>query len=177
MTEDSTRDSNFKSFVNINENRSKLLAFILANVQDFDVSEDLFQETILEILKNGDKYDSSRPFLPWAYGISRNVVRRFWEREGRKPLTMRQEVLERLAQAAVDTDCELWREERTALQNCLEKLPVRLNKLFVLRYGYNLKGQKLADRVDFKVGSVRTTLARLRKRLRECITTQISQVY
>jgi len=88
---------------------------------------------------------------------------------------VRQEVLERLAQVAVGTDSELWREESVALQNCLEKLTKRLKRLFVLRYGHNIKGQELANKTDIKLGSVRTTLARLRKRLRQCITMQIKQ--
>jgi RNA polymerase sigma-70 factor len=175
MTEDSGNEKDFESVLSITENRSRLLAVIIAMVRDFDVAEDLFQETVLEILRSKDRYVSERPFFPWACGISKNVVRRYWERENRRPLSMTKEVLARLAEIATDTDPNLWREERVALQECIEKLPPRLNRLFILRYGYNIKGQRLAEKANVKRGSIRTTLARLRKQLRQCITMQIKQ--
>jgi len=52
ITEDSTKDRDFESYLKITENRTKLLSMIIAMVRDFDVSEDLFQETVLEILKS-----------------------------------------------------------------------------------------------------------------------------
>jgi RNA polymerase sigma-70 factor, ECF subfamily len=146
---------------------------IIAMVRDFDVAEDLFQETVLEILRSKDRFQTERAFVPWACGISRNVVRRYWERENRKPLPITEEVLLRLSEIAVDTDPDLWREERLALQQCLERLPARLHRLFLLRYGHNVKGQDLAEQAGIRVGSIRTTLARLRTQLRRCISMRI----
>jgi RNA polymerase sigma-70 factor len=173
MTEGPTPERDFASILSITENRSKILAMIIAMVRDFDVAEDLFQETVLEILRSKDRYEVGRAFVPWACGISKNVVRRYWERENRKPLPMTEEVLMRLADIAVETDADLWREEQAALQRCLEKLPARLNRLFMLRYGHNIKGQDLAEQAGIRLGSIRTTLSRLRIQLRRCIATQI----
>jgi RNA polymerase sigma-70 factor, ECF subfamily len=164
-----TDNQDMQSFLDITENRSRLLAVIIAMVRDFDAAEELFQETVVEILRSQDRYVSGRAFFPWACGIAKNVVRRYWERESRKPLPLAQEVLARLAEIATDTEPELWREEQAALQVCLQKLPPRQNRLFVLRYGHNLKGQNLAERARIKQGSIRTTLARLRGQLRRCI--------
>ncbi len=177
MTEGSRNDQDFSSVLSITENRSKILAVIMAMVRDFDVAEDLFQETVLEILKSRDRYEPGRAFVPWACGISKNVVRRYWERENRKPLTMTEESLARLADIAVETDADLWREEQAALERCLEKLPARLNRLFMLRYGHNIKGKELAERAGIRLGSVRTTLSRLRAQLRRCIATRIGPAF
>lgn len=175
MTEGPATDRGFESILSLTENRAKILAVIVAMVRDFDVAEDLFQETVLEILKSRDRYEAERAFVPWACGISKNVVRRYWERESRKPLPMTAEVLSRLADIAVETNADLWREEEAALQRCLEKLPKRLNRLFILRYGHNIKGQVLAERAGIRLGSIRTTLLRLRTQLRRCIGMQIEQ--
>lgn len=173
MTEGPTNERDFASVLSITENRSKILAVIIAMVRDFDVAEDLFQETVLEILKSRDRYEPGRAFVPWACGISKNVVRRYWERENRKPLPMTEEVLVRLGEIAAEADPDLWREERVALQRCLEKLPRHLHQLFILRYGGNLKGQELAEQAGIRLGSIRTTLARLRTQLRRCIAMRI----
>jgi RNA polymerase sigma-70 factor, ECF subfamily len=173
MTGHAPDDKAFESVLSITENRSRILAVIVAMVRDFNVAEDLFQETVLEILRSKDRYEPERDFFPWACGISKNVVQRYWKRENRRPTPATEEVLTRLAEIAADTDADLWREERAALQECLEKLPPRLNRLFVLRYGHNIKGQDLAERAGIRYGSVRTTLARLRTRLRRCIAMRV----
>ena len=173
MAENLPENKDFSSFLDITENRSRILAVIIAMVRDFDVSEDLFQETVVEILRSKDRFIPGQPFFPWATGISKNVVYRYWKRENRRPLPVTREVLARLAEISTDTEPDLWRKEKVALQECLEELPLRLKKLFILRYGHNVKGESLAERTYIKRGSIRTSLARLRNRLRQCINMRI----
>lgn len=173
MTVNPSDNKDLKSFLDITENRSRILAVIIAMVRDFDVSEDLFQETVVEILRSKDRFIPGRPFFPWASGISKNVVHRYWERENRRPLPITGEVLARLAEISTDTEPDLWRKEKVAMQECLEKLPLRLKRLFILRYGHNVKGESLAERAGIRRGSIRTTLSRLRTRIRQCINMQI----
>ena len=168
-----SKDQEFEAFLSITENRSRILAVIIAMVQDFAVAEDLFQETVLQILKSTHLYDQDRAFLPWACGIARNVVKRHWRTLKRQPASMAQEVLANLAELAVEDDPDLWREERVALHHCLKKMPDRFQRLFVLRYAHNYKGRELSERADIRAGSIRTTLSRLRGKLRQCISTQI----
>ena len=168
-----SKDQEFGAFLSITENRSRILAVIIAMVQDFAVAEDLFQETVLQILKSTHLYDQDRAFLPWACGIARNVVKRHWRTLKRQPASMAQEVLANLAELAVEDDPDLWREERVALHHCLKKMPDRFQRLFVLRYAHNYKGRELSERADIRAGSIRTTLSRLRGKLRQCISTQI----
>lgn len=162
----------FQSFLNITENRSKILAMIVAMVQDFELAEDLFQETVLEILKSQDQFDATRRFTPWACGVAKNVVRRYWRKSRQQPRSGVSELLADLAQIAVDDDTEIWRHERLALRRCLKKVPPRMQRLLLLRYGYNFKGRELAQRAAYRQGSIRTTLARLRQQLRHCIQLQ-----
>ena len=167
------KEHEFKAFLDITENRSRILAVIIAMVQDFTVAEDLFQETVLEILKSSHLYDPDRVFLPWACGIARNVVKRHWRRLKKQPVSMAQEALASLAELAVEDEPDLWRQERIALHHCLKKMPDRFQKLFILRYAHNYKGRELSERTDIRTGSIRTTLARLRGKLRHCISLQI----
>lgn len=166
----------FNAFLSITENRSKIMAVIVAMVRDFDLAEDLFQQTILEILKGADQFDPTRDFLPWASGVARNVVRRHWRAAERQPSVATQEALEVLSELAMEEEDEdIWKAERTALQRCLNKLPERMRQLFLLRYGQNYKAAKLAELSSFPIGSMRTTLARLRMKLRHCINTEIQE--
>jgi RNA polymerase sigma-70 factor len=173
---DQVRKEHYRSFLNITENRAKIMSVILAMVRDFEVAEDLFQETVLQILEVSDRFDPAKEFVPWACGIARNMVRRYWRRQKTKLSSRAQELLDDLAQIVVDEgDTDVWRKEQAALRRCLEKVPERTRTLFVLRYGHNCKGQELAQRAQFHAGSIRTTLARLRQQLRQCIDLQVKR--
>jgi len=166
--------ADFNAFLSITENRSKIMAVIVAMVRDFDLAEDLFQQTVLEIMRASDRFDPTRDFLPWASGVARNVVRQHWRTAKRQPALATQDLLDSLAELAVDEQEEdVWQAERAALHRCLEKLPARLRRLFLLRYGHNHKADTLARLAAFTPGSLRTTLARLRLKLRHCINTEI----
>ena len=39
---------------------------------DDEAAKDVFQETMVAVLKTIDRFESSRPFLPWALGIAMN---------------------------------------------------------------------------------------------------------
>lgn len=169
-------DDNAELFLKITENRSRIMATVVAMTRDFNVAEDLFQETVLEVMKSAQRFDSTRDFAPWACAIARNVVRRHWRRQEKQPVAIAQDALDSLAEiAADDPDPEHWQEERLALRKCLEKIPERMRKLVVLRYGHNCKGQELARRALMKPGSLRTTLLRLRQKLRNCVSGEIDQ--
>lgn len=164
------------TFLTTTENRSRILAVIVAMVHDFELAEDLFQETVVEILKCQDRFDPSRSFVPWACGIARNVVLQHWRRQAKMPTSGMCDLISELAMISAEEDDDRWRRERVALRRCVQSLPERMQKLLLLRYGHNLKGQALAASTDLRSGAIRTTLARLRGQLRQCIQTKVEGV-
>jgi RNA polymerase sigma-70 factor (ECF subfamily) len=70
-------------------------------------------------------------------------------------------------------DAEDWDRERTAMRMCLRQLTDRHRELFLLRYGENIKGPSLAEKVGIKVKSLRTTLLRIRRFLRDCVDARL----
>ncbi|MEM9368568.1 MAG: sigma-70 family RNA polymerase sigma factor [Planctomycetota bacterium] len=168
-------EASFQSFLCITENRSRILAMIVSMVHDFDLAEELFQETVVEILKSEDSFDPACKFLPWACGVARNVVLRHWRLKKKAPTNGLSSVLAELAEVAIDGDDDAWRRDRVALRRCFQRLTPRMQKLLLLRYGHNIKGQKLSSAAEIRTGSIRTTLFRLRGQLRQCIETQMAQ--
>ena len=100
------------TFLSLTENRSRILAVIVAMVQDFDLAEDLFQETVSEILKSESQFNPGRSFAPWACGIARNIVRQHWRRQENAPTNGVCDLLSELASVVEEGDDELWRHER-----------------------------------------------------------------
>lgn len=168
-------DRSIPAVLNITENRSRILAVIVAMVRDFDVAEDLFQETVMEILKSEEQFDPTRSFMPWACGIAKNVVRQHWKRQRQAPSSGMCDLIADLAMVSAEGDEDLWRRERKALRSCFQRLPDRMQRLLLLRYGHNVKGRELAESAAFRLGSIRTTLARLRRQLRQCVQAHTAQ--
>lgn len=165
-------DQSFQTVLSLSEVRSRIFAVIVAMVHDYDLAEDLFQETIGEVLKSESRFEPTQSFAPWACGIARNVVRQHWRRAKNAPTTGVCELLSELAEIVEDAEDERWRTERRSLRRCFQRLPDRMQQLLILRYGHNLKGKQLAASTSIKAGSIRTTLARLRAQLSECIRVQ-----
>lgn len=148
---------------------------IVSMVHDFDLAEELFQETVVEILKSEESFDPTRKFVPWACGVAKHVVLRHWKRQKQAPTNGKSSILAELASIVVEGDDQLWRGERVALRRCFQKLNPRMQRLLLLRYGHNIKGKQLSQQAAIEAGSIRTTLARLRCQLRQCIHAQTVQ--
>ncbi len=61
-----------------------------------------------------------------------------------------------------------------ALERCLVKLPQDMQELVDMKYRECLSAQDIADRTERSVAWVRTTLFRVRQRLRDCIEQRIA---
>ncbi|SMP61477.1 RNA polymerase, sigma subunit, ECF family [Neorhodopirellula lusitana] len=173
-TAERMNDDSMTAFLTNSENRSRIMAMIVAMVRDFELADDLFQETVIEILKNKHRYDATRSFVPWACGIARNVVLQHWRRQTNAPTSGLTNIIADLAMISAEGDDEVWRRERTALRGCVQRLPDRMQNLLLLRYGHNVKGMALAKSANIRQGSIRTTLTRLRAQLRQCIQEKVS---
>jgi RNA polymerase sigma factor (sigma-70 family) len=137
---------------------------------DYTTAEDIFQDLAAEIGRNRDRYDETRDFAPWAKGIARNLVKRYYKKRKRSRVSFVED-LEYLSNAAdeIGDDDSSWESKRRALQVCIGKLSTKNRRLITARYGRNLSGNNLARKFGATEGSLRVTLHRIRESLRDCI--------
>ncbi len=57
-----------------------IASYITALVRDFAVRDDLLQDVAVAVLESVDRYDPSKPFIGWAIGITRNILRNHFRR-------------------------------------------------------------------------------------------------
>lgn len=154
--------------------QNAILSFIGSLVHDFAEAEELLQETAAQVFEHVHRYDSSRPFLPYAFGVARNVVLLHQRKRGHHRVIFDQEAIEILAVAFADLEAEQPREfERKALVNCYKKLPAQSKKLCRLRYEEDLSPGEIARRMGAVPGSIRSSLSRIRDQLKICIEQQL----
>lgn len=143
-------------------------AFLTSVVRDFRERDDLLQEVAVVVLESFDRYDESRPFVPWAIGIARNRVGTWLRSRRRARVTFDSVAIEQLAAAFAAIPADDYRR-LDRLAECLGRLESKARELCDLRYREDLKPAAIAPRLGMTANSVAKALQRVRDRLRECI--------
>jgi RNA polymerase sigma-70 factor (ECF subfamily) len=151
------------------ESQPVVASYILSLVRDFHAAEDILQQVAVVLVREFEKYDPARPFLPWALGIAKNVALKS-RREMSKDvsLLLDTELLDQI-QVGFEENLGAWTALRQALQTCLQKQHERMREVLRWRYAFDLKPQEVAARMGITSGAVRVMLHRARMALRECI--------
>ena len=130
-------------------------------------ANDLAAQTFATAFTEWSRFDASRPLRPWLYGIAANLVRHHWRAERRMlrayartgvdpVLTDDDESIER-----VDADAQ-----RRALAAALAELRPRDRELLLLHAWAELSDREIAAALSLPVGTVKSRLHRVRRRLR-----------
>lgn len=143
-------------------------AFLGSLLRNFSETEELLQETAVQVFGTADRYDPTRPFLPWCLGIAQNVVLKHRRRQVRENRIFSKEAIENLVTAFEQT-CERQEQLGDALERCRGKLTLRSKELCSLRYENGLSLEEIAITLKTTPGTISNALYRIRDQLRDCI--------
>lgn len=156
------------------QHRHRLYAFIAKQLVNPADVEDVFQKSSIVLWKKMSEFGSDGSFFHWACGIAFNEVRNFLTVQRRSRLQFDLELIELLAQEAVEEE-SLSESRLDALRRCLKQLPDRQQS--ILRQCYN--GTESITTVAEQLGRERTALykqlARLREKLLDCINLRLAE--
>src|SRR4051794_39760712 len=125
----SPQDSLPADFVaKLTANQGAMYGFIVSLMGKLDQANDVLQETNLKLCRKAAEYDPTQPFLRWAYAFARNEVLSWRTRCARSRLVFDDELVAMIADEfdSVEGTSE---KQLTALENCVERLPVRQREL------------------------------------------------
>ncbi|MES2707711.1 MAG: sigma-70 family RNA polymerase sigma factor [Verrucomicrobiota bacterium] len=155
---------------------SRLRAFLTGALAAADERADLFQDVVLILWRNFEKYDRSRPFGPWAMGVAVRRMKEEYRRRNRRPGLLAEDHLERLANAleagapaAASTAEAAEPEGEAALAECLAGLPEQSARLMRRRYFDQASMELLCAEFHQSAAAVYQNLSRLRRKLADCI--------
>jgi RNA polymerase sigma-70 factor (ECF subfamily) len=151
----------------------KLRAFALACGLPLEQVDDLAQQAALVLWRRFGEYDRARPFLPWALGVTRNLIHETRREGAQSRRLLAPAVAERLAEACAGLE-EKIDLRRHALRGCLEKLPAHHRDLLDLRYGLGLPLVEIGSRLKRGLSAVNMALHRVRQLLLECVHREAS---
>lgn len=151
-------------------------AYILSLLPDFHQAEDVLQQVAVLLVREFDKYDQSRPFLPWALGIARNLTLKSRRDVARNVEHLLGDALIDQIQDAFQEQTDAWGAVRKTLRECLRKQPHKILELLRWRYAYDLKPGDVAVKMGITSATVRVMLHRAREVLRRCIKRNSDEV-
>ena len=136
-------------------------------------ARDIVQETAVALLRDFERFDESRPFVPWACGYVRIEVRRFL-REARKGTLLSERAADILAVAESRVTAES-EARKDAMNCCLEQLPEQQRDLIRGYYLEERSVDSLASQQSRTVEAVYKALQRIRGGLLACIEGRLAK--
>lgn len=146
-----------------------LRRYLIAAVIDYNVMEEILQETNLALWSKAEDYNPDLPFEPWAIQFARMQVMAHRKRATRSRIVrLDEEVLEKLAIEAPDV---LWNEnEKMAiLDDCMSELTDRSRDLLKQRYTECKTVRSISQESGCTEGSLQQAFFKIRSQLRQCI--------
>lgn len=150
--------------------------FVRSFVRNRADADDVLQEVALTIVDRFEKFDESRPFLGWALGVARNVVKAHFRKQLRQPVAALDEnAVDRVADAfeVLQPHADDMKE---SLAECLQRVPVEHRRMLAMQYEDDLKPAAIAERTGKTPNHVAVLLHRLRVGLRQCVEGKMQTV-
>lgn len=174
----------------IEELRRQMLKFATLQLSDAHLAEDAVQEALMGAMKNVRSFGGRSALKTWVFAILKNKIADILRQRQRiVPMTslLRDDEEEEGELSALFNQKGFWHaEERPVAWNhpeqcmedsqfwrvfqaCLEGLPPRQGRIFMMREFIGLDTDEICKTLDISVNNLNVILHRARLRLRECL--------
>ena len=161
----------------INNHKSKIYNFIFSKVMDRDISEDIFQETFIKViktLKNG-VYNEKGKFLSWVMRISHNLIIDHFRKSNRMPkfeASDDYDVFQFITDSSPNVESNLIKDQVVSdLQNLITELPEDQKEVLNMRLYRDMSFKEIAEitgvSINTALGRMRYAIINLRKMIED----------
>jgi RNA polymerase sigma-70 factor, ECF subfamily len=149
----------------IERHQSKIYGFIYSKVLDRDISDDIFQDTFIKVIKTlkGNSYNEEGKFLPWVMRIAHNLIIDTFRKNKKMPM---QRDTEEFSIFSIMTDNSpnienqiITEQVENDLLKLLNELPDDQKEVIEMRIYQDLSFKEIADLTGV---SINTALGRMR---------------
>jgi RNA polymerase sigma-70 factor (ECF subfamily) len=171
-----------KNYVEGNENalsilikrhESKIYGFIYSKIADRDISNDIFQDTFIKVIKTlkNNSYNEEGKFLPWVMRISHNLIVDHFRKTKKMPMYRE---TEEFSIFSIMSDDSLTIEGKMIvdqvevdLKKLIEELPNDQKEVLVMRMYQDMSFKEISEltgvSINTALGRMRYALMNLRK--------------
>ncbi len=157
----------------IERHQSKIYGFIYSKIADRDITDDIFQDTFIKVIKTlkSNSYNEEGKFLPWVMRIAHNLVVDHFRRTKKMPMQRETEefsIFSYMSDSSMNVEGRMITDQvENDLQRLLEELPADQKEVLVMRMYQDMSFKEIADltgvSINTALGRMRYALMNLRK--------------
>jgi RNA polymerase sigma-70 factor, ECF subfamily len=157
----------------IKRHESKIFGFIYSKISDRDITNDIFQDTFIKVIKTlkSNSYNEEGKFLPWVMRISHNLIIDHFRKSKKMPMFRE---TEEFSIFSIMSDDSLTIENKiisdqveTDLKKIIEELPEDQKEVLVMRMYQDMSFKEISEStgvsINTALGRMRYALMNLRK--------------
>ena len=171
-----------KNYVNGNEDslailihrhKQKVFSFIYSKVLDREITEDIFQDTFIKVIKNLKlkKYNEEGKFLPWVMRIAHNLIIDHFRRNNRMPKFDNSgdfNIFSVLSDSDLNAEKRLIKDQvESDVRKLIEELPEDQKDVLIMRMYKDMSFKEISETtgvsINTALGRMRYALINLRK--------------
>jgi RNA polymerase sigma-70 factor (ECF subfamily) len=159
----------------LHNSRGRIFGYIYSLVHNQADTEDLFQETVVQLWKKFDEFDPEGDFGRWATRFAHYTVLNFIRVNSRRRTFFSKELLEQFAKVHQREDTESYMTRTEALNHCFERLPKADQQLVESCYTGGRTMKEVAGEKRRTVNAIYQAMSRIRRALLLCIEKTIAR--
>ena len=183
MRKNSTSDSTLvREFIQGNEaslevlihrHKQRLYSFIYSKVLHRDLTEDIFQDTFIKVIRTLKKgsYNEEGKFLPWVMRISHNLVIDHFRKSNRMPSfknTDEFDIFSVISDGSLNAEKKIIQEQiYSDIRELVEELPLEQKEVLFMRMYKDMSFKEISENtgvsINTALGRIRYALMNLRK--------------
>ena len=149
----------------IKKHKQRLYSFIYSKVQDREITEDVFQDTFIKVirtLKLGN-YNEQGKFLPWVMRISHNLIIDHFRKSNRMRSfknTADFDIFSVISDGSLNAEKQLIKDQVLSdVKELIEELPSEQKEVLVMRIYKDMSFKEISENTGV---SINTALVRMR---------------
>ena len=150
----------------VSRHKTRLYNFIYSKVYNVDLSEDLFQDTFIKVIKNLKKgnYNEEGKFLPWLMRIAHNLVIDHFRKSNRMPKFESKDkdfdIFTMIKDSSYNVEKQIITDQISSdVRMLLDKLPDDQKQVVYMRLFKDMSFKEIAENTNV---SINTSLGRMR---------------
>ena len=157
----------------INRHQSKIFGFIYSKISDRDISNDIFQDTFIKVIKTlkSKSYNEEGKFLPWVMRIAHNLIIDHFRKNKKMPMFRETEefsIFSIMSDDSPTIENKIIREQvDTDLRKLIEELPADQKEVLVMRMYQDMSFKEISEitgvSINTALGRMRYALMNMRK--------------
>jgi RNA polymerase sigma-70 factor (ECF subfamily) len=157
----------------IKKHQQRLFSFIYSKVKDRDITNDIFQDTFIKVIKTLKKgnYNEEGKFLPWVMRIAHNLIIDYFRKNNRMPNFKNSDefdIFSIISDDSLNAEKQLIQEQIfDDLRVLVNELPEEQKEVLMMRMYRDMSFKEISDctgvSINTALGRMRYALINMRK--------------